>query len=124
MAIKKISDSERKVMEVLWQESPLTLSEIVERVQQKATWSAKTIQTFVVRLKEKGVVSVNKGSVFTYAPTISKEETSITEVQRIVEKLYGNSKNQFITSFLGNAKLSEEDIEEIAAFLNNLKQRR
>jgi BlaI family penicillinase repressor len=124
MAIKKISDSERKVMEVLWQESPLTLSEIVERVQQKAAWSGKTIQTFVNRLKQKGAVSVNKDSVFTYAPTISKEETSITEVQRIVEKLYGDSMNQFITSFLGNAKLSEEDIEEIAAFLNSLKQRR
>lgn len=124
MPVKNLSDSEREVMEVLWDESPLSLAMIVERVQKQKAWSAKTIQTFVNRLKQKGAVNVIKGGTYTYEPAVSKEETRVTEVQRVVEKLYGSSVNQFITSFIGNSKLSGRDIEELTAYLEELKKRR
>jgi BlaI family penicillinase repressor len=122
--MKSISDSEREVMKVLWAESPLSLSEIVERVQRKSTWSVKTIQTFVNRLRQKGALVANRGEVYTYVPAVSMEETRVSEVQRVVEKFYGSSVNQFITSFIGNAKLSEKDLEELTAYLSDLKNRR
>lgn len=124
MNVRNISDSEREVMQVLWADSPLSLSQIVERVQKKKDWSAKTIQTFVNRLRQKGAVHANRGETYTYAPAVSMEETRVTEVKRVVEKLYGGAMNQFITSFIGKADLSDKDIEELSQYLEDLKKRR
>jgi BlaI family penicillinase repressor len=124
MQQRTISESERAVMEVLWARSPLGLAEIVAGVQKTKPWSAKTIQTFVNRLKQKGAVVVEKGEPFTYAPAYTMEEARVSEVQRVVSKLYGGSVKQFVTSYLESAQLSGEDIEELSAYLRELKDRR
>ncbi|RYD97901.1 MAG: CopY family transcriptional repressor, partial [Sphingomonadales bacterium] len=42
---ERISDAEHAVMEVLWDQSPLTAQEVVERVPTERGWSANTVKT-------------------------------------------------------------------------------
>jgi BlaI family transcriptional regulator, penicillinase repressor len=58
----RISDAEWQVMKVLWQESPLTASIVIERLKSNSNWSPKTIQTLIARLVKKGALAVNKES--------------------------------------------------------------
>ncbi len=44
---ERISDAEHAVMEVLWEESPLTAQEVVERVPAERDWSANTVKTLL-----------------------------------------------------------------------------
>ncbi|HBN83700.1 MAG TPA: CopY/TcrY family copper transport repressor, partial [Clostridiales bacterium] len=48
--IGKISDSEWHVMSVLWDESPLTSTSIIEAIKPHMKWSPKTIHTLISRL--------------------------------------------------------------------------
>ena len=48
--VERISDAEHAVMEVLWDESPLTAQDVAERVDPARGWSANTVKTLLGRL--------------------------------------------------------------------------
>ena len=52
--LPKISDAEWQVMKVLWKESPLNASQVINELQNYTTWSPKTIHTLLGRLADKG----------------------------------------------------------------------
>jgi len=47
---ERISDAEHSVMEVLWDESPLSAQDVAERVDPARGWSANTVKTLLGRL--------------------------------------------------------------------------
>ena len=75
-----ISKSEHYVLEALWEASPLTVGQIVERVQSKSEWHENTIKTLLVRLVSKKAVRRRKdGKRFFYEPLVTKEAVVDTE---------------------------------------------
>lgn len=59
----KISDSELKIMEVLWNNSSLFFADIVKALND-TNWDPKTIHTFLRRLVSKGLVKAKKRELF------------------------------------------------------------
>ena len=55
-----ISNSEQQLLDILWQESPLTVGQDIERVQASTDWHANTIKTMLTRLSKKGAVVRSK----------------------------------------------------------------
>ena len=54
-----ISESEWRVMKIVWNNSPQTLPEILDKL--KGTdWSKTTIQTYLSRLVKKGALSTKR----------------------------------------------------------------
>lgn len=60
----KISDSEWKVMEILWEKGTATQSEVMDALTEG--WNKNTVYTFLSRLEHKGLV-VAEGSPKRYA---------------------------------------------------------
>lgn len=54
--MKNITDSERVIMDILWEESPLPAAEIIRRARKTEPWAEYTVRTFLTRLSEKGMV--------------------------------------------------------------------
>ena len=50
----KISDSEWKVMEILWEKGTATQSEVMDALTEG--WNKNTVYTFLSRLEHKGLV--------------------------------------------------------------------
>ncbi len=121
---KPISQSERIIMEVLWQEAPLTAGQIVSKVKIQSPWSDKTIRTFIQRLKEKGAITAKKMDVYYYWPSFTKEEVIATEAKSVLTKLYEGSLKKLLTNFLSDDDYTESDIEELQSHLEKLKKGR
>ena len=85
---KSISQSEAKILKVLWQSSPLDGKQIAEQLSHES-WSYVTIKTLINRLLTKEYLSfVKEGRRYLYDATISKKD-------------YLKSENkQFINSFI------------------------
>ena len=58
--MNKLSDGEWKLMELLWEESPVNSTRLVERCRERLTWSKSTTYTVLRRLCRKGA-AVNEG---------------------------------------------------------------
>ncbi|QUH31868.1 BlaI/MecI/CopY family transcriptional regulator [Vallitalea guaymasensis] len=116
----KISESEWKVMKILWDKSPLTSKEIVDYVLEENDWSRKTVHTLISRLANKGVINVaKKNKYYEYSPCISKSDCQIEETKTFLEKVYNGSLQMFLTNFVKNQHLSKEEIAELKSIINN-----
>lgn len=115
----KISDAEWYVMEIVWQTSPLSASEIIQKLKTKHTtsWSDKTIRTLIYRLVQKGALDKKKKKINVYTPLIAKEDCIEEETYKFMKKMYDNSLGLLVSNFVKNNKLSEEDINALKDIL-------
>lgn len=115
----KISDAEWLVMKVIWQESPLTASSVIEQLKPETDWSPKTIQTMISRLVKKGALGVKKDTVLNeYYPLISKEECMRKETKTFLQKVYDGSLQVLLANFIKSDSLSLKEIDELKKLLN------
>lgn len=117
--VYKISDAEWLVMKVIWQESPLTASSVIERLQPQTDWSPKTIQTLISRLVKKRALGANKDAGLNeYYPLVSKEECMHEETKSFLQKVYDGSLHGLIANFVNSESLSPQEIQELKRLLN------
>ena len=118
-----ISKAELRVLQVLWQEHPLTVGQIIERVQAAEDWHDNTIKTLLTRLTEKQAVDRYKdGRRFFYSPLVQKEDVVETEAEGLLERFFNGQMAPLVAHFAKRKKLSEADIDEIESILNELKK--
>lgn len=109
----KITDSEWKVMEILWSNGQLKASRIIEELQPHTKWSDNTIRTLINRLVDKNVLGVKKERVNEYYPIISREKSMENETDKFIEKVYKGSAGLLISNFIKSNKLTVEDLKMI-----------
>lgn len=118
-----ISKSEYSVLLVLWDQNPVTVGQIVERVQVNNEWHENTVKTLLTRLVEKQAVSRYKdGKRFFYAPAISQDEILLGESEGFLSQFFGGRMAPLVAHFARNKKLSAGDIEEIESILEKMKK--
>jgi BlaI family penicillinase repressor len=80
--IPQISEAEWEVMKVFWLKSPMSSSEVVEMLEGKSSWKAKTIKTLISRLVQKNALSYKEeGRAYHYYPVVTQEECLKAESQ-------------------------------------------
>ena len=102
----KISDSEWKVMEILWEKGAATQSEVMDALEEN--WNKNTVYTFLSRLEHKSLVAA-EGSPKRYAAIIGREECVRQEEESFLNKVYHGSAGQLVAAFVGEGRLTEKD---------------
>ena len=119
---ERISEAEHAVMEVLWEEQPLTAAEVAERAGPKRGWSVHTVKTLLSRLLAKGAISHEAdGRRFLYRPAIERDSYVGRESEKLVDRLFGGRVTPMIAQLAERRTLSPEDIAELEALLKELK---
>lgn len=118
---KNISDSEWKVMKVLWDEPGLTLREIDERVKE-AGWSYTTVRTLVTRLSEKGAIEADRSNPgnFRYSPVLSESECTSSETKSFLDRVFDGKKSKLVASLTKDSSLTEEETKMLMALLEKI----
>ena len=113
----KIADSELEVMRILWREGrPLSFAEIRKELESKTKWSKSTIQTLIVRLRDKGIIGTHTHYVMLYTPNITEEEYMRAEEQNFLDKLFDGSAKKLVAALCKSGHLAENDIDELKGF--------
>ena len=117
----KVSESEKKVMEVLWDESPLSSSDVVERLAE-LSWNEKTVKTFLARLVKKGALSYRQqGRQYLYSPVIAREEFMREESDGFLQKIFKGDMKQLLATFVNNEQLSQDELDYLKKLLEEKK---
>ncbi len=119
---ERISDAEHAVMEVLWQDSPLTAQDVAERVDPDRGWSANTVKTLLGRLLGKAVIAHEAdGRRYLYRPLVAREDYVAGESRRLIDRLFGGRLTPLVAHLADRDQLTARDIAEIEAILKGLK---
>ena len=118
-ALPQISEAEYEVMKIVWKYAPINTNEITEKLLATSSWSAKTIQTLIKRLVNKGVLTYEKNSrVFVYTPVVKESEYLSQESNSYLNRYYDGDITAMLSAYIQNDKLSKTEIETLRALLS------
>lgn len=116
-----LSDTEMELMELFWQTTmPLSFKEIMSYCNEclKKNWKKQTLNTYLTALVKAGLVSVcTESRCYTYTVSMTKEELKQSWTRILVRDCFNNSVGNFVVSFTGGQKLSEQEREELKKLL-------
>ena len=119
---ERISDAEHVVMEVLWDESPLTAQDVADRVGPARGWSATTVKTLLGRLLAKQVIAHEEdGRRYLYRPLVARGDYVAGESRRLIDRLFGGRLMPLVAHLAERDALSAQDMAEIEALIRRLK---
>ena len=119
---ERISEGEQVLMEVLWADSPLTAAEVTERIDSGKGWSDRTVKTMLGRLLTKGALAHEEdGRRYLYRPAVKREDYVARESSRLVDRLFGGRAAPLVAHLAERQALSQADIAELEALLQELK---
>lgn len=118
--LPKISEAELEIMQVLWEKSPQTANEVIEKLELMMDWKPKTIRTLINRLVQKGAVSYHQenGRMYEYFPLVSRDCYLQVETKSLFKRFYGAAFKPLLVNFLKEEKLSPDDINELKRILD------
>ncbi len=119
MEIPKIFESEYHFCEILWENEPVSSSELVKLCSEKLEWKKSTTYTVIRRLSERGVIKSENAVV---TSLISKEEVQTAESHEVVEKNFEGSLPSFIAAFARRKSLTKKEIDEIQDIIDSYKE--
>ncbi|MEX0619480.1 MAG: BlaI/MecI/CopY family transcriptional regulator [Pseudohongiellaceae bacterium] len=121
----QVTNPEIQVLDVLWNESPLTVGQIIERVQADSDWHHNTIKTILTRLVKKNAVQRKKdGGQYFYWPELSREAFLSSRSDGFLDQFFNGRMAPLLAHFAERKKLTRKDINEIEQVLESLKKRK
>ena len=120
MDAPKISESEWAVMEVLWDDSPRTASEIAKTLRGTTSWAENTVRTLLTRLVEKGALEIQdpSGTPKLYRPAVPREACVRAESESFLGRIFQGAAQPLLVHFARNARLTPEEVRELKRILD------
>ena len=113
-----LSNSEWKLMNRLWQTSPMTITELTAALREDTGWSKNTVITMLSRLEAKGAVRHEEGArAKKFYPTVKQGDAARAETESFLGKVYGGSLGLMMSAMVEGCALTREDIDELSAIL-------
>ena len=121
----KISIAEWEVMNVVWARNPITAPEVLAALPAGNEWAQKTVNTFLTRLVEKGVLTAGKqGKTNLYRPILTREECVTSEGASFLQRVFQGAAGDLVLHFCERAKLTPDEIRDLEQLLRNKKGRK
>lgn len=114
----KVTNSEWYVMNCLWEQSPLSLMQLVPLLKESAGWSKSTSATMVRRMTEKDLIGYEEnGKTKYFFPKVDKQDVVVQETRDFLQRIYDGSVGMMMSALVRQDDLSAEDIQELQEIL-------
>ena len=118
----QLSNYEWKIMNLIWEEEPRTITQLTKALTDETGWSKHTVITYLKRLEAKGAVRYEEGErAKLFFADISRKDAQLQEIDSFLNKAFSGSLGLMIKTMIKDEKLSEEEIEELEDMLKRAK---
>ena len=119
--IVRLPDTELEIMKVIWESGKtLSTSEVKALLERSRLWNVSALQTLLNRLIDRGFLESHKeGKNRYYTPLIEEKEYLAVENKVFLEKVNNSSVTKLVASLFDSRSISEEDLDELAAFIRS-----
>jgi BlaI family penicillinase repressor len=118
-----ITPAEWDIMEVLWQQSPLSAAEIYKTLQAQTDWTVKTVRSFLDRLVQKKVVQKDKiHGMNVFRPNPKRSRCLRQESESFLQRFFQGNPVSLVRHFVEQESLSDQDIARLQELLEKKKE--
>jgi BlaI family transcriptional regulator, penicillinase repressor len=116
-ATPKISAAEWEIANIVWDHHPISAPDVLKRLPE-TSWKQKTVNTFLTRLVEKGVLEAKRnGKANLYWPKLKREECVQEESHAFLNRVFKGTMASMVLHFVENEILSPDQIKELQQIL-------
>ena len=118
------SEFEWKILKSLWERNKGTVKQVWQDVFPNGERAYTTVQTYMERLVEKGILEKEKiGLVNFYTPIISEKGALDSATQGLVSRAFNGSFGMLATYLIGSQEIEEKDLEKIRKLLDEREKK-
>lgn len=118
MGEMRLGAVEARFADLIWQNEPLSSSELAKLAFQELTWKKSTAYTILKRLCERGIFQNESGIV---RSLLSREEFYALQSEKFVEETFDGSLPAFVAAFGSRRKLSDAEIDELLTLIGKMR---
>ena len=119
MEITKLGVVETRFAELIWENEPLSSTQLVRICQQELLWKKPTTYTVLRKLCERGLFQ-NQNSVVT--SRISRDEYYARQCEQFVADTFEGSLPAFFAAFTTRKQLSDEEVEQLQQMIDRCRE--
>ena len=114
----RLSESECRLISVIWEDEPVNSTELVKRCEERYGWKKSTTYTILKKLEQKSAVR-NENAVV--VSLVKRQQVIETEGRELLHRT-GSSLPDFFAAFLKDRKLTKEEAERIYRMIEDAKE--
>ncbi len=116
-------NSEWAIMESLWDEAPMTVTDISRIMEHKTGWAKSTTKTIIGRMTRKGLLRYKMDDkTRKYYPTILRSEAVLSETESFLTRLFEGSVGMMVNTLVEHKNISPQELEELRAILDRIDE--
>jgi BlaI family penicillinase repressor len=105
---------ELEVLDVLWRQSPLSVREVMEILNQRRPRAYTSVMSLLGVMTDKGLLTRKAvGRAFVYAPKAGRQKTMRRMIGDLLGRAFDGSANQLVAHLLEEANPTSEELAEI-----------
>lgn len=118
-----LSDGEWKLMNLLWQNPPKTITQLTKELGDLTGWKRNVIITMLKRLEAKGAVYHREGErAKLFYPTVDRQGAALEETKGFLDRVFQGSLSLMVNAMVSSKELSGEEIEELRQILQRAEE--
>lgn len=118
-----LSELEWQIMQVLWQKGVMTVREVWETLFPKAEKAYTTVQTYMDRMVEKGLLRKHKlGMVNYYHAAVDKNALRQNATKYLVSQAFEGSFFRLAAFLLESSNLTPEELDQIKQLIRSREE--
>jgi predicted transcriptional regulator len=109
-----LTEAELRIMRILWARGESLVSDLVAALPDEAPLAYTSVLTTVRILEQKGYVEHRQeGRAFLYRPRVAEHEASRSEVNHMLHRFFGNSRERLLLTLLGEGDMTSEELQRL-----------
>jgi predicted transcriptional regulator len=109
-----LTEAELRLMKLLWLRGESGVGELVAAMPDDAPLAYTSVLTTIRILETKGYVTHRQeGRAFLYSPCVAEHEASRSEVRHMLQRFFGNSREQLLLSLLGDGEMTRGELARL-----------
>src|ERR1700689_3217012 len=102
-----LTEAELRLMKILWRRGESAVNDLVADLPDGEHLAYPSVLLTFRILEQKGyVVPRKEGRAFVYRPCVAEQEASRSELRHVLNRFFGNSREQLVLSLLGDEDIS------------------
>jgi predicted transcriptional regulator len=109
-----LTEAELRLMKLLWHRGESAVGDLVAALPDDEALAYNSVLTTVRILEQKGYVEHRQeGRAFVYRAVVAEEEAGRTEIQHLMSRFFGNSREQLVLSLLEGGEMTAEELKRL-----------
>ncbi len=114
----RLSDGEWKLMQLLWETAPQTITQMTRALAGETGWTKHTVISYLKRMEEKKAVQYQvEGRTKQFYPVLPEAEAERIETEEFLKKVYHGKFGLMLHTMVEQQNFSEDELEELRAIL-------